>query len=69
MSVKLPTEHNLEFLSLKGSSESTLVKWNLEITCHGSNGNEITPLYLLEIMIFSRQPTHKVTVTLSALFK
>ena len=36
MSVKLLTEHHLEFLSLKGgctgSSESIL----LEITCHGS---------------------------------
>ena len=44
MSVKLLTEHHLEFLSLKGgctgSSESTLVKmphcWN-QISCHGSN--------------------------------
>ena len=42
MSVKLLTEHHLEFLSLKGgctgSSESTLVKnaTLLEITCHGS---------------------------------
>ena len=37
MSVKLLTEHHLEFISLKGgctgSSESTLV---LEITCHCS---------------------------------
>ena len=37
MIVKLLTEHNLEFLSLKGdcrgSSESILV---MEITCHGS---------------------------------
>ena len=39
---KLLTEHNLEFLSVKGgcrgSSESTLVKIStcLEITCHGS---------------------------------
>ena len=41
MSVKLLTEHHLEFLSLKvgctGSSESTHVKISLlEITCHGS---------------------------------
>ena len=40
MTVKLLTEHHLEFLSLKGgctgSTESTLVKL-LEITCHGSN--------------------------------
>ena len=42
MIVKLLTEHNLEFLSLKGgcrgSSESTLVKnvKLLEISCHGS---------------------------------
>ena len=43
MSVKLLTEHYLEFLSLKGgctgSSEATLVKMPklLEITCHGLN--------------------------------
>ena len=42
MSVKLLTEHNLEFLSLKGdctcSSESTIVKnaTLLEISCRGS---------------------------------
>ena len=42
MSVKLLTEHHLEFLCLKagckGSSESSLVKNAilLEITCHGS---------------------------------
>ena len=42
MSFKLPAEHSLEFLSLKGSctgsSESTIVKnaTLLEITCHGS---------------------------------
>ena len=43
MSVKLLTEHNLEFLSLKGgctgSSEYTLTSENatlLEITCGGS---------------------------------
>ena len=41
MSVKLLTEHHLEFLSLKGGctclSESTLVKMPLfEIICHGS---------------------------------
>ena len=42
MSVKLLTEHNLEFLSLKGgctgSSESTLVKmphcWKSHVTAH-----------------------------------
>ena len=42
MSVKLLTEHNLEFLSLKGgctgSSESTLVKmphcWKTNVTAH-----------------------------------
>ena len=42
MSVKLLTEHHLEFLSLKGdctgSSESTLVKmphcWKLHVTAH-----------------------------------
>ena len=44
MSVMLLTEHNLEFLSLKGgctvSSESALVKMPqlLEITCSGSFG-------------------------------
>ena len=42
MSVKLLTEHHLEFLSLTGgcigSSESTLVKL-LEISCHGSHDN------------------------------
>ena len=43
MSVKLLTEHHLEFLSLKGGctglSESTFVKIPhlLEITCHSSN--------------------------------
>ena len=41
MTVKLLTEHHLEFLSLKGgctgSSESTHVNATLlEITCHGS---------------------------------
>ena len=42
MTLKLLTEHHLEFLSLKGgstgSSESTLVQnaTLLEITCHGS---------------------------------
>ena len=42
MTLKLLTEHHLEFLSLKGGctglSESTLVKnaTLLEITCHGS---------------------------------
>ena len=41
MSVKLLTEHHLEFLSLKGGctglSESTLVKMPLlKIICHGS---------------------------------
>ena len=40
MSVKLLTEHHLEYLSLKGdcrgSSKATLVK-NLEISCGGSN--------------------------------
>ena len=35
MIVKLLTEHHLEFLSCRGSSESTLVKL-LEITCGGS---------------------------------
>ena len=39
MSVKLLTEHHLEFLCLKGgcigSSESTIATL-LEITCHGS---------------------------------
>ena len=47
MSVKLLTEHHLEFISLKGgctgSPESTLVKMphsRLGITCHGSN---VTP--------------------------
>ena len=43
MSVKLLTEHDLEFLSLKGnctgSSEFTLVKM-MEITCGGSYQNE-----------------------------
>ena len=42
MIVKLPTEHHLEFLSLKGgfrgSSESTLVKiphcWKSHVTAH-----------------------------------
>ena len=44
MIVKLLTEHQLEFLSLKGgcrgSSESTLVKMSnrLEIACPGSYG-------------------------------
>ena len=42
MSIKLLTEHHLEFLSLKGgctgSSESTLVTL-LEISCHGSYVN------------------------------
>ena len=48
MSVKLLTEHHLEFLSLKGgstgSSESTVVKnaTLLEITCSGSNLEEVT---------------------------
>ena len=42
MSVKLLTEHHLEFLSLKGgdtgSSEYTCQNATLlEITCHGSN--------------------------------
>ena len=43
MSVKLWTEHHLEFLSLNGGctgfSESKLVKnaTSLEITCRGSN--------------------------------
>ena len=38
MSVKLPTEDHLEFLSLNGSSESTLVKmphcWKSHVTAH-----------------------------------
>ena len=50
MSVKLLTEHHLEFISLKGGCtglfESTLVKIPhcsmLEITCHGSNEILIT---------------------------
>ena len=44
MSVKLLTEHCLEFLSLKGgctgSSESTLVKMPQCWTCHGSYHTE-----------------------------
>ena len=49
--VKLLTEHNLEFLSLRGGcrgwSESTLVKY-LEISCRGSNviGSNETYRYL-----------------------
>ena len=46
MSVELLTEHNLEFLSLKGGciglSDSSLhssISTLLEITCHGSFAN------------------------------
>ena len=55
MSVKLLTEHDLEFLSLKGcctgSSESTLVKmphcWKSHVTAHMfvSGGYRKIPLY------------------------
>ena len=54
MSVKLPTEHNLEFLSLKGGctglSESTLAKmppcWKSHIAAHIDA--EILPMGWLE---------------------
>ena len=34
MTVKLLAEHHLEFLSLKGSPESTHVKWKSHVTAH-----------------------------------
>ena len=58
MTVKLRTEHHLEFLSLKGgctgSSESTLVKmphcWKLP--CHGSNNIMIMICNTVKRLIF-----------------
>ena len=60
MSVKLLTEHHLEFLSLKGgctgSSESALVKmphyWKLHVTAHS--------FYLQVTMLITRTPVKNV---------
>ena len=54
MSVKLLTEHHLEFLSLKrgctGSSDSTYVNMTLlEITCHSSYKYPSSFLKILEV--------------------
>ena len=62
MSVKLLTEHHLEFLSLKesctGSSESTLIKmphcWKSSVTAHMNNLQRLK--YNVLFRKFARQP-------------
>ena len=60
MSVKLLTEHHLEFLSLKGgcrgSSESTLVKmsncWKSHVAAHLHRECKVKSSYLLSSTVF-----------------
>ena len=67
MTVKLLTEHHLEFLrsigSCTGSSESTLVKkahyWKLHVTAHFCIGSCFVMQYLMSFLVLKKKSLRK----------